>query len=411
MLAGTPPAQGALWTVRADGTGDFVAIQPALDAAAAGDTVEVGPGVWLESLVREGDVVLRSRDGPDVTVLDGAGTNPLLRLDAGAGSEIEGLTFTRGLRNEGGAIRVGSGALTVRGCRFVENRAAERGGAILADAGVRLVAEDCLFRDNETPEVGTGASVGAGITSRFSASVEIRRCTFEGNLARRGGALALQNTAYARVDESVFRENLATEEGGAVRFVRSYFEVEGCTFVGNRCLAGNGGVFHARESDGLFRRNLHVENEAAGGGVGTLETSRLRFLNETVVACRAVAGSALRLRGVSEAFVRNGIFADLAGSPCVRCEPYAALWPECNLAWEIDPGGDLVPSGGDDCALEAGALALDPRFCGNGDYHLRTDSPAADVPGCGLLGALPPQCEPVLALRPVSWGRVKAAYR
>ena len=402
-------ASAAQWTVRSDGTGDFLTIGAALGAAAAGDTVDVGPGIWRESLTRTSSIVLRSEAGPEQTVLDGQTTSPLLFLDAGVSSEIVGLTFTRGLRNEGGAIRVGSGTATVQHCRFLENRAAERGGAILADAGVHVIVEDCLFRDNATPEVGTGASLGAALTSRFSAAVEIRRCSFEGNFARRGGALALQNTASVRVEDCTFRENVATEEGGALRFVRSYFEIERCIFVGNRCLDGSGGVFHARDSDGLFRENLHVENEAGSGGVGVLATSRLRFLNETVVGSRAAG--ALCLTEFTEAFVRNDIFANLGGSPIVRCEPTCALLPGCNLAWDIDPGAQLAPAGGETCSVELGALTVDPAFCGNGDYHLRADSPAVDVPGCGRLGALGVGCGPPLSVPPLSWGRLKGAYR
>src|SRR5262245_31285191 len=150
-LAWAHAASAAQWTVRSDGTGDFLTIGAALSAAAAGDTVEVGPGIWRESLTRTSAIALRSSGGAEATVLDGQATSPLLFLDAGASSEIIGFTFTRGLRNEGGAIRVGSGTATVQHCRFLENRAAERGGAMLADAGVHLIVEDCLFRDNTTP--------------------------------------------------------------------------------------------------------------------------------------------------------------------------------------------------------------------------------------------------------------------
>lgn len=409
LLASSPSANATVWSVRADGSGDFDTIGAALATAAVADTVEVGPGTWHESLTRTGSIVLRSEGAPEATVLDGGMTSSLLLLAAGEGSEIEGLTFTRGLRDEGGAIRVSSGSATVRSCVFLANSATQWGGAILADAGVRLVVEGCLFRDNGTPEVGTGPSDGGAIASRFSRSVEIRGCTFEGNLARRGGAIALNNTATARVQDCVFRENVAMQVGGAIRFVRTYFEIERDVFVGNRCVDGAGGVFHAQESDGLFRQNLHVENEAAVGGVGALTASRLRFLNETVVACRALRGPAIRLADFSEAFVRNDIFADLAGSPIVSCEADCTLWSGCNLAWGLHT--DPVRAGPEgDCSVEATALAADPRFCGDGDYHLRLDSPAANVDGCGLLGAFDPTCAP-LSEAPLSWARVKASYR
>lgn len=42
-------AQGKAWRVEKDGSGDFVAIQPALNAASPGDTVLIGPGRYTET--------------------------------------------------------------------------------------------------------------------------------------------------------------------------------------------------------------------------------------------------------------------------------------------------------------------------------------------------------------------------
>jgi len=39
---------GATITVRKDGSGDFNVIQAAMDVAAAGDTVSIGPGVYVD---------------------------------------------------------------------------------------------------------------------------------------------------------------------------------------------------------------------------------------------------------------------------------------------------------------------------------------------------------------------------
>jgi len=77
-------SQGSTITVRKDGTGDFTLIQHALDMAADGDTVLIGPGEYTEStMVRlpgwtydiESYAHLRSDDmtiigaGPDQTII------------------------------------------------------------------------------------------------------------------------------------------------------------------------------------------------------------------------------------------------------------------------------------------------------------------------------------------------------
>jgi pectin methylesterase-like acyl-CoA thioesterase len=42
------PAAARTWRVAKDGSGDFAVIQAAVDAAAPGDTVSIGPGRFLE---------------------------------------------------------------------------------------------------------------------------------------------------------------------------------------------------------------------------------------------------------------------------------------------------------------------------------------------------------------------------
>ncbi len=43
-----PAAGAATWRVERDGSGDYTTIQPAVDAAASGDTILIGPGHYLE---------------------------------------------------------------------------------------------------------------------------------------------------------------------------------------------------------------------------------------------------------------------------------------------------------------------------------------------------------------------------
>ena len=43
-----PAAGAATWRVERDGSGDYTTIQPAVDAAASGDTILIGPGHYTE---------------------------------------------------------------------------------------------------------------------------------------------------------------------------------------------------------------------------------------------------------------------------------------------------------------------------------------------------------------------------
>ncbi len=63
LLAGS--AFGATWTVAKDGSGDFTVIQDAVDAAADGDVIEIGPGQYEEYQFFDGDLY-----GSHVRVVD-----------------------------------------------------------------------------------------------------------------------------------------------------------------------------------------------------------------------------------------------------------------------------------------------------------------------------------------------------
>ena len=64
------------WYVNIGGTGDAPTLNAAVDSAAAGDSVVVGPGTYLISaLILKPGMVLVSEDGPLATILQSDGTN------------------------------------------------------------------------------------------------------------------------------------------------------------------------------------------------------------------------------------------------------------------------------------------------------------------------------------------------
>lgn len=98
---------------------DQPTIAAALAVAVNGDTVEVAPGTYLESLNFDGkDVRLVSTSGPSVTTIR-PGTTPVI---LGPGGSIEGFTVSGGRGNEAGALIVGGGTGgLIRGNRFISN--------------------------------------------------------------------------------------------------------------------------------------------------------------------------------------------------------------------------------------------------------------------------------------------------
>ena len=51
LSAGAELSAARTWYLEKDGSGDFAVIQEAVDAAASGDTLRIGPGRWYEHWV------------------------------------------------------------------------------------------------------------------------------------------------------------------------------------------------------------------------------------------------------------------------------------------------------------------------------------------------------------------------
>ena len=124
-------------TVERDGSGEYATIQPALDAAASGDTILIGPGVYSETneyyLPGNGDWqdLIGYVPVPDISVIGAGeelthlvysvGLHPIKRafvyLDLGGKFRVEGMSI-EGFSN---GIFIGGSILSVNGCSFLRN--------------------------------------------------------------------------------------------------------------------------------------------------------------------------------------------------------------------------------------------------------------------------------------------------
>ncbi len=154
--------------------GDHPRIQPALDAAATGDTVLVGEGVWsgpgnVDLNFGGKGIELRSESGPLACELDcnyQARAVALIRGERGA--KIDGFLIRNGRVPGSAAILVSGGQATISNCMLWFDGTV-RGVGLSINAGSHVVIEGCLF---------TGATTGL---SASNADADVRRCMFLGN--------------------------------------------------------------------------------------------------------------------------------------------------------------------------------------------------------------------------------------
>lgn len=130
----------------------------------------------------------------------------------------------------GGAIRVGSGAVSVSNCHF-ERNSAERGGAIFA------FDDDITVSDSQFL-LNAAVKSGGGIFQEHG-TLTITESLFQQNSAgSTGGGL---NKAFeeATITHSDFLSNTANSEGGAILFTGATVEVEDSLMQANQAGASD----------------------------------------------------------------------------------------------------------------------------------------------------------------------------
>lgn len=206
----------------------------ALARAAAGDTLVLEPGDYRGAWRVPVPLTLRADRSRGWPSLRPGGPAPLLTVDADGPVVLEGLDLEGGLALRAAAIRLRRGALTLRGCRLLGNRALKEGGALYVDGGASVLVEGCFFERNR-------ALAGGGLYLAPGATGEVRDSGFTANRARCGGGLAIDGATCA-VSASFFQDNEARYNGAAIAIRGpSRLDVADCT------------IGHSRRSPGIVR--------------------------------------------------------------------------------------------------------------------------------------------------------------
>ena len=338
----TPASPYLTWATAASN------IQEAVNAAASGNTVLVGDGVYTltNQIILAKPVTLISVNGAAAAVIDGNypyATNRCLKYNQDINSTVDGFTIRNGyflIPSGAGEGEYGGGGVSMfcdgilRNCTIVSNtcdNAAKvpncggggvfmnrrsaivsncvirgnrfigtgRGGGgiyMFAVGNARMV--DCTLEENDAPATsGGGAHLWGGIVSN---------CLFAGNTAKAGGGF-FQSGAYVPQRNCTFVGNLAGEGGGATIAGGWFID---CVFSNN--VATNtygGGVafgYGGSASNCLFYGNICA---GEGGGLTTLRTENniCRIHNCLLIANQAAKGGG-GAKSIYEGQYRNCLF-------------------------------------------------------------------------------------------------------
>ncbi len=329
LAAGRPAyAGGSTIVVNPGGS-----IQTALNGANPGDTVQLNPGTYTESLTLSTAVnlvgtnaattIIQAQPGQRVITVTGAAVNANVLIahltlqggdvDGGtdcpqycgggmlitetAQPQLQNLVWRNNAAGQGGGLYAAA-SLTVTGGLFTNNRSDGFGGGVNIESsggpgGYRLVLSSTQFISNAAGSWGGGAFVfgtalvhngwfernqcgsgcyGGGLISQY---LTMTNTSFYTNTSVTGGGGAY-STVYAEVTGGVFQGNISFGTGGGLE-VRTEGHVTGTQFISNSAQTRGGGLHLSlgsladvsSVSGARFERNGCTAGGCTGGAIGS----------------------------------------------------------------------------------------------------------------------------------------------
>ena len=236
---------------------------------------------------------------------------------------VSGSNFVNNSGRWGGAIsatgaelRKNSSNLTVSNTIFRDNAALYAGAVYIWGSNYNIA--DCVFdnntafgKGNMTPNNNNGGALVVSQVSKFNEPITgtISGSKFTNNKAQYGGA-AYFNKGFVTITDSVFENNIATAEGGAVGFSRASVKdlvvsINNSSFVGNKAPVA-GAIFTNVDSK-ITNSNFTKNTASKGGAVLNENGAKLTVDNSTFKDNAADSyGGAVLNNG--ELIVTNSVF-------------------------------------------------------------------------------------------------------
>ena len=396
-------------------------IQDAIDVAMPGDSIVVMPGIYTgngnTNLDFQGkDLLLIGEMGSAETIIDCEGDGRGLSLinDESSASLVQGFTIRNGYLEDD----FGAGINCSCDTRFVdlvlESNTALDGGGLLVSHG-SPVLDNVQFLGNASLINLTAG--GAELCN--GSNVILRNVVFRGNTGGKGGGLGICGTeCFITVENGLFEDNHAVNDGGAIYCSGSTLHLDSCSFLGNhadddggamriadatlvadRCLfQGNsanslGGALAILYDVGSSVSNSLIAGNVAGFGGGIYagefsDSADTRLRNVTMVGNRSTfnIGAGILAAWQAEVDLAECLIAENSAGGALYTDYGAAIHTACNNVYD-NLGGNYAGDMDDQTGIN-GNISEDPMFCDSphGDYSIANLSPCLPANnGCGVL--------------------------
>ena len=244
-------------------------IQKAIDYASVDvyNEIEALPGTYYEAIDFIGKAIhLYSSNGPEVTIIDGAGYYHVVKCINGEGADtvLEGFTITGGNANglnpddHGGGIYNEQSSPTVTNCTISGNSAGYGGG--MFNWTCNPTVTNCTFSDNSV------SGWGGGMYNNDNSNPLVTNCAFSGNSAGSYGGGIYNWGSSPTVTTCTFSDNSVHAGGGMYNVESSSPTVTNCIFNNNSANAAAGGMYNHTDSSPMVSNCFFSGNKTLSSG-------------------------------------------------------------------------------------------------------------------------------------------------